>query len=921
MKIRSLENNGKKESRLSRKRSFLMYGVLALVVIAVAAGAVQMLPGGSENSTAAVYTWEGAGTENEPYQINTVQDLANLADDVNTIGTPHTGEWFALMKDLDLSGTEFDSDPGWIPIGSGSSAFYGNLNGNGNTISNLYINDTNSTYSGLFGYIYGSTIENLKLANVNINGGNNVGGVACTANSCAFVNCNIEGTITGSGNVGGMVASTNSGSVENCQMIGSVTGTGGGNVGGLIGFNYGSVENCYNEVDVNQTYEYAPYTGGVIGFHIGGTVRNCQNIGNVTSNGSNVGGVIGFSNSTVENCYASGTVSGYSSVGGVVGQNGAGKVSNCYSTCAVNSTGNYAGGVIGNNGGTVENCYNTGTVDCSGSYAGGVVGYITGGSVGNCYNTGDVTLNGDGYYTGGVVGSIVGGSTVGNCYNTGKVTQKGNGDFIGGVAGNNSGTVENCFNAGDVSGSGDYTGGVAGYNNDGYTIENCFFLKVDGGINDVLSGYFDYSQNGYLNDGAEPKDWEEMHKEITYITLPVADGGWDFVNVWGMYLKNNDPSIPDYGYPYLKTIDNYILVTPVGGSKAYDGNPAPDPGWTTDNFVDRSLFTGTLSYDPTPAIDVNTYNITLGDLDSPFYQLRFDNDIQYQITAASPKSYTITPSSDANSTISPPKQVSVQSGGSMTFAFSAVSGYHISSVMVDGKALTQAQIDIGSYTFTNVNYNRTIDVYSASGPGSGSGKGTSVTLTVDIVGGNGTAEYRIGSEQYVSFTGAQIIPIGSNLYVSVIADSGYSFVEWTGDANSKNTEVNFANVTSDIHLVAHLSNDNATGSAGKIGNFAFTNLILAILALLIGIIAIIAGVWSRKDEEKKAAGTAVIAGLLALIVGIVSIIVFFLTEDMSVPMIATDNWTIWMAVLFVVTVIFAAITFWAGGDRKTKGNN
>jgi len=256
--------------------------------------------------------------------------------------------------------------------------------------------------------------------------------------------------------------------------------------------------------------------------------------------------------------------------------------------------------------------------------------------------------------------------------------------------------------------------------------------------------------------------------------------------------------------------------------------------------------------------------------------------------------------------ITPSKAVTVQSGSSYTFTYSAASGYHISSVLINGTALDQAQIT-GSYTFTNVLYNQTIEVKSASGAGT-SGSGTSVTLTVDIVGGNGTAEYRIGSGQYESFTGAQLITIGSNLYVSVVADSGYSFVEWTGDTNSKNAELNFANVTGDIHLVAHLSNDNAPGSAGQNGNYGISNLVFAILALIIGIIAIAVGV--RKNAEGKASVTAAVAGLFSLIVGIASIIVFFLTEDLSLSMTATDNWTVWMAVLFVVAVVFAAVSFW-----------
>ena len=868
MKTRSLENSGKKENRVSRKRPFLIYGLMALFIVTAAAVVVITAPGVTDNSSAAVYTWNGDGTENNPFQICSVQDLANLADDVNTYDNPHTGEWFALMGDIDLS--DYSSGYGWVPIGNDYYAFEGNFNGNGNTISNMFINDLYDNGVGLFGNTAGGIYENLNITDAKVTGYFYVGGVIGIADKCQVENCNVSGDFAGnSGSVGGLIGTfTDVSSVKNCNVIGNVSCV-QFNVGGVIGSNIGTVDSC----TFTGTVKGSVNVGGLIGYNAEGAVGNCWATGAVECTLSACGGLAGFNNGTFENCYNSCTVSGVDSVGGLAGYN-PGIFNNCYNVGAVTQSdyGGDVGGLAGYNGGTIENCYNTGAV----------------------------TLTGSVTYVGGVAGESNWGGTIKNCYNTGAITIIGSADYVCGVVGFND------------------------YNNTGSTVENCFFLH-EGTINDGLSGYYDCIKDEYLNDGAEPISAVQMSTEDTFTTVPVADGGWDFDNVWGMYLNNDNSGVQGYGFPYISTIDNFILITPDGGSMPYTGKPAQDPSWSADNPCDHSLFTGSLLYDPAPAVDMDTYNITIGplydlSLNSLFYQISFMTGIQFEITAALPSSgvsYTITASSDANSAITPPGQVTVQSGGSMTFTYSANNGYQISSVLVNGTALSQDQIT-GSYTFTNVLYNQTIEVKSASGPGS-SGSGTSITLTEIIVGGNGTAEYRIGSGQYISFTGSQSIPLGSNLYVSVEPDSGYSFVQWTGDVNSSERELNFTNVSSDINLTAHLSNDNATGSAGKSGNFAVLNLILAILALFIGIAAIFEGVW-RKKEDGKMSGTAVISGLLALIAGIVSIIVFFLTEDLSAPMITTDNWTVWMAVLFVVAVILAAIAFRAGGNKKAGKN-
>ncbi|MCL2510231.1 MAG: hypothetical protein FWF07_04035, partial [Methanomassiliicoccaceae archaeon] len=455
---------------------------------------------------------------------------------------------------------------------------------------------------------------------------------------------------------------------------------------------------------------------GFFGYIEGGTIKNLGLVDVSMYGGSYVGGVAGV-------CNVSTTIE------------------NCFVTGSVEGSNN-VGGLVGSNYGFVENCYNMcyvkGDTDTGGSMIGGLVG-TTIGTVVNCYNAG--TVEGSDYI-GGVVGFEVS-YTIGVCM------------------------VSNCYNAGEVIGNSS-TGGVVGSFYSGQ-VENCFFLKEEGGINKDINGF----------GGSDPDDRAAAIGDDAMRTKSTFTGAnWDFDNVWGIYPNDTAGGLC-YGYPYIRTIDNYILITPDGGSMIYNGNPAPAPTWTADNPCDKSLFTGSLSYDPAPAIDAKTYNITIGDLDSPYYQVRFKDDVQFVIKEAPVPpsvSYMITASSDANSKITPAGQVSVQGGSSITFTYYAENGYHISSEIIDGKDLAPDQIT-GTYTFTNIMSNHTIVVKSAPGQGP-SGTGT-FTLTVDIVGGDGTAEYRIGSGQYVSFTGTQMIPVGSNLYVSVVPDSGYSFVEWT----------------------------------------------------------------------------------------------------------------------------------------------
>ena len=254
----------------------------------------------------------GRGTAEDPYLIADGAQLARFAAIVNgTDGMArNTAACGKLTADIllnDISNWESWNETtapanSWTPIGSGSQPFTGTLDGDGHSVSGIYINST-ADYQGLVGFLdNGGTLQNLGVKASYIKGGNRVGGL------CGW---NYDGT------------------VNNCYNTGKVTGS--NDVGGVCGLNFGNVTNCYN----SGTVAGSSQVGGVCGMNMMGSVTNCYNAGNVTGTGEHVGGVCGQNNATVTNCYNSGSVAGSSQVGGVCGGNYDGTVTNCYylNTC------------------------------------------------------------------------------------------------------------------------------------------------------------------------------------------------------------------------------------------------------------------------------------------------------------------------------------------------------------------------------------------------------------------------------------------------------------------------------------------------------------------------------------------------------------------------------------------------------------
>ncbi|MBQ2907627.1 MAG: leucine-rich repeat protein [Bacteroidales bacterium] len=245
------------------------------------------------------------------YEISTADELYAFAAAVNGGNRAINGKLTAnivvnqnmLTADGKLNGNGSNFRV-WIPIGNTTYPYMGAFEGNGNTVSGLYFNDSSSYDIGLFGRVY----EVGKVQNVGV----------------------VDSYFNGKGTIGGVVG-TNYGTVENCYS-GTTVGGIDHSIGGVVGSNNpdGTVRNCHSVGSVNST---ASYVGGVVGFnHADGIVENCSNTGTVSNDGNFVGGVVGDNYGTVQNCYNTGAVSGTGiRVGGVLGINGAsGTVTNCY---------------------------------------------------------------------------------------------------------------------------------------------------------------------------------------------------------------------------------------------------------------------------------------------------------------------------------------------------------------------------------------------------------------------------------------------------------------------------------------------------------------------------------------------------------------------------------------------------------------
>ena len=240
-----------------------------------------------------------------PYLLENPQDpppspviiIITLAEDLQKIGVdpdfPLDGS-YVLAGDIDASATEtWNEGLGFDPIGEWdiddpSVAFTGILDGQGFTISGLYINRPDEDIVGLFSVIgLGGEVRNLGLEGGSVTGRHDVGGLAGRIVGGVVTNSYATSAVTGGFDVGGLAGRiSNGGALSNSYATGAVTGT--------------------------------TRVGGLVGWTVSGSVTNSYAMGEITGN-SSVGGLVGSNSGAVSSSYAVGVVAGNTFVGGLVG--------------------------------------------------------------------------------------------------------------------------------------------------------------------------------------------------------------------------------------------------------------------------------------------------------------------------------------------------------------------------------------------------------------------------------------------------------------------------------------------------------------------------------------------------------------------------------------------------------------------------
>lgn len=436
---------------------------------------------------------KGSGSKQTPFLVTSVEELNHMAK-VTTLGlNDYEGYWFKLGNSITLDGsTEFTS------IGTAQLPFNGIFDGDGHSVSALYI-DSTEQYTGFFGHTGPSAVIK-KL-------------------------CLGDGSVTTTGNYAGAIVGYNAGLIENCKNNACLVEAQNG-VGGIAGHNTGTIRACQNLANLNASAEVA----GIVSWNQG-LVSKCSNVGNITGGGKSSGICNYLHSAVIEQCVNRGTIIATDFYGDATGicsynrgndsvtdsEKRSSQITDCQNFGEIRGTGYAASGygiiesgydvrvtrcanygaVFGNTGeaagiaGTIfesydtdawcADCVNYGNVSTGGSAAGLVCSVY--GDCCNSVNHGNIKSNSD---AAGVAIMQTNDAYIYNCGNTGTVVGTSN---VGGIIGKISSGVFNCYNTGTVSGTGN-VGGLTGYfrNYNAKALYNCYTSGEVSGTNAATTG-------------------------------------------------------------------------------------------------------------------------------------------------------------------------------------------------------------------------------------------------------------------------------------------------------------------------------------------------------------------------------------------------------------------------------------------------
>jgi len=309
----------------------------------------------------------GSGTKEDPFLIEKPEHLAWLSHCVKNgegaIGNVvFNGVYFRLMINIDLNGSE------WTPIGyrmkdSWHYFFGGHFDGNGHTISGLFIN-CKDEWLGLFGGVKDGSVTCLKVS-------------------------------------GKIERKDPPPSAPIPQIPPPIPTHRDPWAGSIVAYAENAIiQNCYSECAIYLENTHPTYVGGIAGACTGiGGISFCGNIGNITAVSAGriiyLGGIVGYTTTTVSNSYNTGNIISVSD--------------ELSDICC-------RGGIAGYSAADIIDCYNTGTIsgNCDAQrFSGGIVAVALDNTIKNCYNAGTITDTKGGVIVGKQNNSNV---NVSNCY-------------------------------------------------------------------------------------------------------------------------------------------------------------------------------------------------------------------------------------------------------------------------------------------------------------------------------------------------------------------------------------------------------------------------------------------------------------------------------------------------------------------------
>lgn len=270
-----------------------------------------------DNRGAVANQFRGKGTKAEPYIISDATELRKLADDVES-GKSYRDEYFKMTANVIVNKKVINTNgmlavgasslEQWKPIGNSLTPFCGTFDGNGHTISGIFIQKTDRDSLGLFGNFAG-TITDLEINDSYIEGKGYIGGLIGVANPASYSKTYIP-------------------SITSCKNYSVVKSNDGTYTGGLVGYSHrGTIDKCINYGPINGYKD----VGGIIGANMGAYVKNCLNYGPISGD-NNVAGIAAYSirvkrnntwyHSYVWNCLNCGTITSNGNVGGIIGSTG-----------------------------------------------------------------------------------------------------------------------------------------------------------------------------------------------------------------------------------------------------------------------------------------------------------------------------------------------------------------------------------------------------------------------------------------------------------------------------------------------------------------------------------------------------------------------------------------------------------------------